>query len=121
MRREAYSPYRLGLWVGIGAWWLKAFIHGLKTPFNGFDTGSINKEDLVTPNRKGLSEGETWLELEDHGMTLQVLSALKGKFPWRTSMVQMLEASERLLQNASNFIRGRGRENTGGREHLFVD
>jgi hypothetical protein len=28
---EAYAPYSLGLWVGIGAWWLKAFIHGLTT------------------------------------------------------------------------------------------
>ena len=34
---EAYAPYNLGLWVGIGAWWLKAFIHGLKAPLNGFD------------------------------------------------------------------------------------
>jgi hypothetical protein len=102
---EAYAPYSLGLWVGIGAWWLKAFIHGLKTPLNGFDTGSMNKDDLVTPNRKGLSEGEAWLELEDHVMTLQALSALRRKLPWRTSMVQMLEVSERLLQNASNFMR----------------
>ena len=102
---EAYAPYSLGLWVGIGAWWLKAFIHGLKTPLNGFDTGSMSKDDLVTPNRKGLSVGEAWLELEDHVMTLQALSALRRKLPWRTSMVQMLEVSERLLQNASNFMR----------------
>ena len=38
-------------------------------------------------------------------MTLQALSALRRKLPWRTSMVQMLEVSERLLQNASNFMR----------------
>ena len=31
---EAYTSYSLGLWVGIGAWWLKTFIHGLKTPLN---------------------------------------------------------------------------------------
>ena len=58
---EAYAPYSLELWVGIGAWWLKAFIHGLTIPLNGFNTGSVDKDDHVIPNRKGLSEGEARL------------------------------------------------------------
>ena len=102
---EAYAPYSLGLWVGIGAWWLKAFIHGLKTPLNGFDTGSMNKDDLVVPNRKGLSVADAWIELEDHVLSLIALIALRKRLPWRTSMVQMLEVAERLVEKSANFMR----------------
>ena len=102
---EAYAPYSLGLWVGIGAWWLKAFIHGLKTPLNGFDTGSMNKDDKVVPNRKGLSVEDAWIELEDHVRSLIALIALRRKLPWRTSMVQMLEVAERLVEKSANFMR----------------
>ena len=86
---EAYAPYSLGLWVVIGAWWLRAFIHGLKTTLSGFDTSSMNKDDHVIPNRKGLqlSEDEAWLRLKEHVVTLQALSALRRKLQWRTSMV----------------------------------
>ena len=102
---EAYAPYSLGLWVGIGAWWLKAFIHGLKTPLNGFDTGSMSKDDKVVPNRKGLSVEDAWIELEDHVRSLIALIALRRKLPWRTSMVQMLEVAERLVEKSANFMR----------------
>ena len=102
---EAYAPYSLGLWVGIGAWWLKAFIHGLKTPLNGFDTGSMSKDDPVVPNRKGLSVTDAWVELEDHVRSLIALIALRRKLPWRTSMVQMLEVAERLVEKSANFMR----------------
>jgi hypothetical protein len=102
---EAYAPYSLGLWVGIGAWWLKVFIHGLKTPLNGFDTGSMSKDDKVVPNRKGLSVEDAWIELEDHVRSLIALIALRRKLPWRTSMVQMLEVAERLVERSANFMR----------------
>ena len=101
---EAYAPYSLGLWVGIGAWWLKAFIHGLKTPLSGFDTGPMNKDDPVVPNRKGLLTGDAWVELEDHVRSLIALIALRRKLPWMTSMVQMLEVAERLVEKSANSV-----------------
>ena len=102
---EAYAPYSLGLWVSIGVWWLKAFIHGLKTPLNGFDTNVGDKLSKVIPNRRGLVVSDAWMELEDHVRTLLVLESLRAKLPWRTSMVQMLEISERLLEKTANFGR----------------
>ena len=74
---EAYAPYSLGPWGGMGAWWLKAFIHGLKTPLNGFDTGSMNKDEMVVPNTKGLAVEDAWIELEEHARSLIALIALR--------------------------------------------
>ena len=102
---EAYAPHSLGLWVGIGAWWMKTFIHGLKTLLNGVDTGSMNKDDKVVSNRKGLSVEDAWIELEDSVRSLIAPIALRRKLPWRTSMVQMLEVAEGLVEKAANFMR----------------
>ena len=60
---------------------------------------------MIVPNRKGLSEGDAWVELEDHVQSLIALIALRRKLPWRTSMVQMLEVAERLVEKSANFMR----------------
>ena len=84
---------------------MKAFIHGLKTPLNDFDTGPKNKDDLVVSNRKGLSVADARIELEDHVLSLIALIALRKRLPRRTSMVQMLEVTERLAEKSANFMR----------------
>ena len=84
-------------------WWLKAFIHGLKTPLNGFDTTAGDKLSKVIPDRKSLREADAWLELDDHVRNMLVLESLRAKLRWRTSMVQMLEISERLIEKTANF------------------
>ena len=64
-----------------------------------------DKLSKVVPNRRGLVVSDAWMELEDHVRTLLVLESLRAKLPWRTSMVQMLEISERLLEKTANFGR----------------
>ena len=72
---------------------------------NGLDTGSIIKDDKVVPNRKGLSVKDAWVELEDHVWSLIAPIALRRELPWRTSMVQMLEVAERLVEKSANLMR----------------
>jgi hypothetical protein len=100
---QAYAPYSLGLWIAVGVWWLRAFVHELKTPLNGFCTATGSKDTEVVPNRTGVSEEDSWRSLEDATETLSVMESMRHKLPWRTSMVQMLPGPERLTEATGNF------------------
>jgi hypothetical protein len=100
---QAYAPYSLGLWIAVGVWWLKAFVHELKTPLNGFCTMTGSKDSEVVPNRKGVSIEDSWNSIEDATETLLELETMRHKLPWRTSMVQMLPGPERLTEATGNF------------------
>ena len=60
---------------------------------------------MVVPNRKGLSVEDAWIELEVHVWSLIALIALRRKLPWRTSMVQMREVADILVEKTANYMR----------------
>ena len=101
--RGAYRVYSLGLWIGYGAYWVRPFIHGLKTPLNGFDSTAGSADDLVAPNRKGLPVAAAWLEYEQHLQTLWEFIDRKDELKWSTPLVEFLPPLERLAQPRTEF------------------